>query len=74
MIAIIALGNEIQVGNENLWLSTIILLGTVILLFVLLSTERLLSRIEGWALITVYLLFVLWTWLESTIMGWFGRV
>jgi K+-dependent Na+/Ca+ exchanger-like protein len=73
LIAIFALGNEIHVGTGNLWLSTIILLGTVVLLFVFLSTQRLLSRIEGWALVTVYTLFVLWTWLESTIMGWFGR-
>jgi Ca2+/Na+ antiporter len=73
LIAIFALGNEVHVGTGNLWLSTIILLGTVVLLFVFLSTGRLLSRIEGWALIAVYTLFVLWTWLESTIMGWFGR-
>jgi K+-dependent Na+/Ca+ exchanger-like protein len=72
LIVILVFRQDVYVATDDLWLSIMVLLGTVILLFVFLSTERLLSRIEGWALIVTYTLFVLWTWLESTIMGWFG--
>ncbi len=74
LIALLALGENIHVGTENLWLSTLILLATVILLFVLLSTDRLLTRLEGWGLVIVYIVFVLWTWLEETLMRWLGFV
>ncbi len=52
----------VHVGTENLWLSTLILLGTVVLLFVFLSTERLLSRKEGWGLLATYVVFVIWSY------------
>jgi Ca2+/Na+ antiporter len=55
----------VHVGTEDLWLSTIILFSTVILLFVFLSTERKLSRKEGITLLAVYAIYVLWTWLGS---------
>jgi K+-dependent Na+/Ca+ exchanger-like protein len=63
IVAILIRGGTVHVGTENLWLSTVILLGTVIVLFIFLSTERLLSRKEGWALLAVYTIYVLWTWL-----------
>jgi K+-dependent Na+/Ca+ exchanger-like protein len=63
LIALLLRGDTIHIGTENLWLSTLILLGTVILLFVFLSTERLLSRKEGWTLLAVYAAYVVWTWL-----------
>jgi K+-dependent Na+/Ca+ exchanger-like protein len=53
----------VQVGTEDLWISTVILLGTVVLLFVFLSTGLLLSRKEGWSLLVVYLAYVVWSWL-----------
>lgn len=63
LIALLFLRPTIHVGTGNLWLSTVILLGTVILLFVLLSTERLLTRKEGWLLLVTYVIYVLWTWI-----------
>lgn len=67
LIVIMLRGATVHVGTGNLWLSTIILLGTVIVLFVFLSSGRLLSRKEGWVLVIVYTIFVLWTWLEDTL-------
>ncbi|MBN1991627.1 MAG: calcium/sodium antiporter [Anaerolineae bacterium] len=72
LIALLIRGKTIMVGTENLWLSTIILLGTVVVLFAFLSTGRLLSRKEGWALVVVYTVFVLWTWLEEMVRAWTG--
>ncbi|MFC1975583.1 sodium:calcium antiporter [Chloroflexota bacterium] len=72
LIIIIFRGETVHVGTGNLWLSTIILLGTVIILFVFLSTERLLSRKEGWTLVIVYIVFVLWTWLGDMVQNWLG--
>jgi len=65
LIALLIQGTDVHVGTENLWLSTIVLLGTVIILFVFLSTERLLSRIEGWGLLVIYAAYVVWTWLSG---------
>jgi K+-dependent Na+/Ca+ exchanger-like protein len=74
LLAIIFRGATVHVGTENLWLSTVILLGTVILLFIFLSTERLLSRKEGWTLLAVYVAYVLWTWLGPGILQWFSAL
>ena len=63
LIALTIRGEAVKVGTDGLWTSTIILLGTVILLFIFLSTERLLSRKEGWALISAYGMYVVWTWI-----------
>ncbi|MFQ5614587.1 MAG: calcium/sodium antiporter [Anaerolineae bacterium] len=63
LIVLFLRGGTITVGTENLWAATIVLLGTVILLFIFLSTEHLLSRKEGWSLLAVYAGYVLWTWL-----------
>ncbi|HEX9921388.1 MAG TPA: calcium/sodium antiporter [Anaerolineae bacterium] len=56
----------VLVDSGNLWLSTLVLLGTVILLFVFLMTQRVLSKNEGWILIAVYVVYVLWTWLGGS--------
>jgi hypothetical protein len=72
LIVIVLRGETVHVGTDNLWLSTVILLATVILLFVFLSTARLLSRIEGWVLVAAYTAFVLWTWLEEPLRAWMG--
>jgi K+-dependent Na+/Ca+ exchanger-like protein len=65
LIVVLFRGATVHIGTQNLWLSTIILLATVILLFVFLSTDRLLSRKEGWGLLAVYVAYVLWTWLSG---------
>lgn len=52
----------ITVGTEGLWLSALILLGTVIVLFVFLTTERKLSRREGFVLVSLYVVYCVWIW------------
>ena len=58
-------GGTVQVGIGELWFSTIILLSTVVMLFVFLTTERMLSRKEGWTLLVIYSAYVLWTWIAN---------
>jgi K+-dependent Na+/Ca+ exchanger-like protein len=66
LLALLIIGEpSIHVGTEDLWLSTLILLATVILLFVFLSTQRLLTRLEGFILLIAYIAYVLWTWLSG---------
>lgn len=65
MLVLLIHGGTVQVGTGELWFSTIILLSTVVLLFVFLTTERILSRKEGWALLGVYGAYVVWTWMGS---------
>lgn len=60
IIAMTILGNEIHVGTDGLWTSTIILAATVILLFVFSLTKRTLSRTEGWILLLAYVAYVIW--------------
>jgi K+-dependent Na+/Ca+ exchanger-like protein len=50
----------VEVGTANLLSSTLVLLGTVFVLFIFLYTERTLSRKEGGILIFLYLIYVLW--------------
>jgi len=63
LIAIIALGETVVVGTEDLWWSTIALLSTAVLLMVFQIRNRVLSRVEGAILVAVYAAFVVWTWL-----------
>lgn len=56
-------GGDVRVGTDDLWQATVALLGTVILLFIFLTTDRRLSRREGWFLVATYVAFVLWMWL-----------
>ncbi len=53
----------VEVGTADLLNSTLVLLGTVFVLFIFLYTERTLSRIEGGILIALYVIYVLWIWL-----------
>lgn len=62
LIVLLFRQNTIHVGTGDLWTSTVVLLGTVVMLFVFLSTDRLLSRREGWTLLAVYVAYVLWAW------------
>ncbi|MCI5218484.1 MAG: hypothetical protein D3914_04665 [Candidatus Electrothrix sp. LOE2] len=50
----------VEVGTADLLDSTLVLLGTVVVLFIFLYTERTLSRIEGGILLALYVLYVLW--------------
>ncbi len=62
LLAILFLGRPmIPVGTENLIASTIALMGTVVILFIFLFTDRRLTRREGWVLLGIYAAYVLWT-------------
>lgn len=50
----------VEVGTADLFNSTLVLLGTVFVLFFFLYTKRTLSRIEGGVLLFLYCLYVLW--------------
>lgn len=63
IIAIIILGEKVRVGTGDLWSSTIVLLSTVVLLFIFLTSGRILSRKEGWLLLAAYVSYVVWVWL-----------
>ncbi len=61
-IALTLLGaRHIEVGADGLWISVGILAGTTLALFAFLESERELSRREGWVLLTLYGVFVLYT-------------
>ncbi len=61
LISIVVLGQDVHVGTGDLWTSTLLLLSTVVIVFIFLFTERLLSRIEGWILVSLYAAYVFWT-------------
>lgn len=61
IVAMLVLGESVHVGAESLWTSALILLGTVLLLFVFVTTKRRLSRWEGWTLVAAYVGYVIWT-------------
>ncbi|MCI5130926.1 MAG: hypothetical protein D3904_05240, partial [Candidatus Electrothrix sp. EH2] len=50
----------VEVGTADLFNSTLVLLGTVFILFFFLYTARTLSRIEGGILLFLYVIYVLW--------------
>ncbi len=61
LISILVLGQGVHVGTGDLWTSTLLLLSTVIVVFIFLFTERVLSRREGWILVLLYVAYVFWT-------------
>lgn len=66
LLAILFLGkNFIPVETGDLLFSTLVLMGTVLLLFIFLFTGRILSKIEGWILLGVYGLYVIWTFING---------
>jgi K+-dependent Na+/Ca+ exchanger-like protein len=66
LLVIIIAVSVVNIGVQDLWGPTIILLITVIILFVFLSTGRQLTRKEGWALVMAYVAFVMWTWIKGS--------
>lgn len=65
LLLLIVQGGTIDVGTAGLFTSTLLLLGTVILLFIFLTTGHKLSRLEGAILILTYVIYVLWVWLGN---------
>ena len=66
-VAIVVLDvTAIHVGTDNLWISIGILVFTTVVLFVFLERERGLSRREGWVLLLIYALFVVYTLASGT--------
>ncbi len=62
LVALTLVGRPfVAVGTHDLFLSVLILMGTVALLFFFLYTDRLLSRKEGIALLGCYGLYAGWT-------------
>ena len=62
LLAILFLGRPIiEVGTGDLIASTVVLMGTVVILFTFLYTDRRLTRREGVALLGIYAAYVLWT-------------
>ena len=56
----------IDVGTENLWISIGILVLTTVILFAFLEIERGLSRLEGFILLLLYAVFVIYTVASGT--------
>jgi K+-dependent Na+/Ca+ exchanger-like protein len=56
---------NVHVGTNDLWISTLLLLSTVVLLFVFLANDRVLSKIEGWILVGAYVAYAVWIWVSS---------
>ena len=56
----------INVGTDDLWISIGILVATTLILFVFLETKRDLSRREGWVLLLLYAVFVIYTLVSGT--------
>ena len=65
LLALLFLGDRITIGTEGLWTSALVLLGTVLLLFVFLTTKRRLSRWEGWILVGAYVAYVIWVLFQN---------
>jgi Ca2+/Na+ antiporter len=64
LIVLVIGDGPILIGTENLFTSTLILLGTVVLLFVFLTTGHRLSRLEGVILVLVYVAYAVWIWVS----------
>ena len=65
LLVLLAGRDAVPVGTEGLYISTLILLGTVIVLFIFANTGKILSRLEGGILVGLYVAYVLWAWLQG---------
>ncbi len=66
-LSLLGLGG-IDVGTGDLWTSIGILVATTLVLALFLTTKRELSRREGWTLLLLYAVFVLYTLASGTAM------
>lgn len=57
--------STVAVGTEGLWLSTLLLLGSVFVLLLFLWTRKQLSRVEGFVLILCYAGYVVWACMQA---------
>ena len=65
LIVLLVGGSAIPVGTEGLYESTLILLGTVVILFLFLTIGKQLSRFEGAVLLVIYVVYVVWVWMSA---------
>jgi K+-dependent Na+/Ca+ exchanger-like protein len=65
LLVMLVEGGTIHVGTADLFTSTLLLLGTVVMLFVFLTTHHKLSRQEGVILILTYAVYVVWVWVGN---------
>ena len=66
LLVIVLGGESIHVGRDGLFESTVVLLGTVVILFVFAMTGKRLSRLEGAILVACYVAYVAWAWFSTT--------
>ena len=65
MLILLFQGGTISVGVDGIWTSTLVLLGTILVLFVFVSTDRELTKKEGYALLALYAAYVIWIWTSA---------
>lgn len=66
MIMLLVRNTNIVVGTGDLWTSTAVLMGTVVILFTLLLVRRGLGKLEGGLLVGLYVAYVLWAWIFAS--------
>lgn len=66
MIMLLLRDTNIAVGTGDLWTSTAVLMGTVLILFTLLLVRRGLGKLEGGLLVGLYVAYVLWAWVFTS--------
>ncbi len=66
LLAILFLGEQVVVDRDGLWNSTLVLLGTVVVVFVFLTTGKEFTRREGATLLLFYGAFVIWSVVTGT--------
>ena len=64
-ITLVFIRPEILIGTDGLWVSIFLLVGTVVVLYAFLWTERTLTRREGYILLLLYGAYVIYTLLSS---------
>lgn len=65
LVAMSLQGQPIQVATGDLFNSALVLLGTVVILYTFLVTGRELNRVEGYILVGIYVVYVVWMYLGS---------
>ena len=60
LITLLFVDPDLHVGTDNLIESVFLLSMTTVILYIFLNTQRVLTRIEGWALLGTYALYVMY--------------
>lgn len=66
LLVLLYSGQNIGVSTDGLMDSAFVLLGTTVILFIFLLTNRELSRTEGWILVGLYVVYAVWVWFGDT--------